>query len=268
MGKRFLRRLSRASFPRTYPNIQYIVIDGGSTNRSLDIIKSYKNRIDYWISEKDNGIYDAMNKGIAIATSEWIIFMNAGDCFYSPRTISDIFLGGSFGVSDLIYGDCELLYENGDRRALKASDVRHLWKGMICSHQSLFARRSLFDSYRFDTSSGITSDPNKRESRNLLKITEPDFEFLYGCFMAGKVFIKVQIVVSIVAAGGRAYRKRCTILCSHFNVVRKYGLSIYQYIYYVCHYIFVFIKVAAHSVLPRAVTRWIIKVLYGCRKAY
>jgi glycosyltransferase involved in cell wall biosynthesis len=264
-GETTLEGTIESVLSQTYPNIQYIVVDGGSKDRSLEIIHSYKERIDRWVSEPDKGIYDAMNKGVAMATGEWIIFMNAGDCFYSPMAISDIFLGSAFKGSDIIYGDCDLLYANGDRRVLKAGDVRHLWKGMICSHQSLFARRSLFGFNRFDTSSGITSASDKQESRNLLKITEPDFEFLYECYLAGKVITKVPIVVSIVAAGGRSYRKRFTIVCSHFNVVRKHGISSCQYLYYACLGLVVSIKVAAHSVLPRAITRRIIKLLYGCR---
>jgi glycosyltransferase involved in cell wall biosynthesis len=67
---------------QTYENIEYIIVDGASTDRTLDIIKKYEGRIDCWISEKDNGIYDAMNKGVALASGERINFMNAGDRFW------------------------------------------------------------------------------------------------------------------------------------------------------------------------------------------
>ena len=66
---------------QTYPNIEYIIIDGGSTDGTLDIIKKYEDKISYWVSEPDKGIYDAMNKGTLKATGVWLNFMNAGDTF-------------------------------------------------------------------------------------------------------------------------------------------------------------------------------------------
>lgn len=76
---------------QTYPHIEYIIIDGGSTDGTVDIIKKYANRIAYWVSEPDKGIYDAMNKGIRTAKGEWINFMNAGDLFYSKDTLEKVF---------------------------------------------------------------------------------------------------------------------------------------------------------------------------------
>lgn len=72
---------------QTYPHIEYIIIDGGSTDGTVDIIKKYADKIAYWVSEPDKGIYDAMNKGIKVATGEWINFMNSGDCLYRNDTI-------------------------------------------------------------------------------------------------------------------------------------------------------------------------------------
>jgi glycosyltransferase involved in cell wall biosynthesis len=70
-----------------YKNIEYIIVDGGSTDGTLEIIKSYEEKIDYWISEIDEDIYDAMNKGVELASGVWINFMNSGDSFYSTDVI-------------------------------------------------------------------------------------------------------------------------------------------------------------------------------------
>ena len=72
---------------QTYENIEYIIIDGGSTDGTIDIIKKYKDKISYWVSEQDNGIYDAMNKGIDVATGDYIQFLNADDCLVNKEII-------------------------------------------------------------------------------------------------------------------------------------------------------------------------------------
>lgn len=72
---------------QTYPNIEYIIIDGGSMDGTVDIIKKYSDTVTYWISEPDNGIYDAMNKGIDMATGDYLNFMNAGDTFFEDKAI-------------------------------------------------------------------------------------------------------------------------------------------------------------------------------------
>lgn len=89
---------------QTYHNVEFIIIDGGSTDGTVSIIKKYKSHIFYWISEPDNGIYDAMNKGIEMATGNWINFMNAGDCFVSERTLEKVF-DKDYSEYDFIYGD-------------------------------------------------------------------------------------------------------------------------------------------------------------------
>ena len=93
---------------QTYPHIEYIIIDGGSTDGTVDIIKKYANRIAYWVSEPDKGIYDAMNKGIRTAKGEWINFMNAGDLFYSKDTLEKVFSKSINDNIKVIYGDVML----------------------------------------------------------------------------------------------------------------------------------------------------------------
>ena len=97
-GAKFLDYTIQSVINQTYSNIEYIIIDGCSTDNSLEIIEQYKNKI-IWISEQDKGIYDAMNKGVALARGKWINFMNAGDSFYSLSTIADVFEKNKFAVS-------------------------------------------------------------------------------------------------------------------------------------------------------------------------
>ena len=84
-----LRKTIESVVNQTCRDYEYIIIDGGSTDGSVDIIKQYADKIDYWISEPDKGIYNAMNKGIAKASGEYLNFMNSGDCFYDCNSIAE-----------------------------------------------------------------------------------------------------------------------------------------------------------------------------------
>ena len=97
---------------QTYPNVEYIIIDGGSTDGTVDIIKKYANKIAYWVSEPDKGIYDAMNKGGLKATGDFIQFLNAGDWFENEHVIEKIFKDWYKRV-DVIYGDMIIRRSDG-----------------------------------------------------------------------------------------------------------------------------------------------------------
>ena len=101
-GVDMLEQTIRSIVSQTYPNVEFIVIDGGSTDGTIDLIKKYEHKISYWTSEKDGGIYDAMNKGTAVATGEWIGFMNAGDSYFDETVLAKIF---SQPIdADIVYG--------------------------------------------------------------------------------------------------------------------------------------------------------------------
>ncbi|MDA9921248.1 glycosyltransferase [Gammaproteobacteria bacterium] len=118
---------------QTYNNIEHIVIDGSSNDGTVEVIKKYENHIDYWISQEDDGIYDAMNKGIKAAKGDWINFMNAGDVFFEPKTLDKV----GFGMhkeSSLIYGNSII-----NNKVEFAAPLNQLKYGVIMAcHQSMF----------------------------------------------------------------------------------------------------------------------------------
>lgn len=97
---------------QNYSPIEYIIIDGGSTDGTVDIIRKYESHITYWISEKDEGIYDAMNKGLKYASGEWSIFMNSGDWFYDETVIEKVFSDKYSSAVGVIYGAVEFRFAN------------------------------------------------------------------------------------------------------------------------------------------------------------
>lgn len=143
---------------QTYSNIEYIIIDGGSTDGTVDIIEKYSDKITYWISEPDKGIYDAMNKGIDKANGKWINFMNAGDFFYDKVVLSNIFCDSlaheGFGV---LFGHTELRYSFGRCIYLRKS-IDVLPYAMAFTHQSAFILTDIHKNKKFDLSFKIKAD--------------------------------------------------------------------------------------------------------------
>lgn len=139
---------------QTYHHVEYIIVDGGSTDGTLDIIGHYRDRIATVVSEPDKGLYDAMNKGMRLATGDYLCFLNAGDSFHEDDTLQSIAhsLTGS-ALPDVIYGQTALVDNEGHfvrMRRLSAPE-RLDWKsfrqGMLVCHQAFFAKRTLADPY-------------------------------------------------------------------------------------------------------------------------
>ena len=150
---------------QTYRNVEYIIVDGGSTDNTLDIVKKYQDRISIVVSEPDKGLYDAMNKGIRLATGDYICFLNAGDELHENETLQRmvVTLKGK-EIPDVIYGETAIVDEEGHflhMRRLQAPDVLH-WKsfkeGMLVCHQAFFARRELALKHPYDLQYRFSAD--------------------------------------------------------------------------------------------------------------
>lgn len=143
---------------QTYTNIEFIIVDGGSTDGTLDIIKKYDKSITHWITEPDKGIYDAMNKGVGKAKGEWISFMNAGDTFYTSKTIENIspLLNKD---TDVVYGAVNMVYETFNVIE-KGGEKPSKNKPMPFNHQSSFVRREILVKQKFNTSFRYAADYN------------------------------------------------------------------------------------------------------------
>lgn len=145
---------------QTYPNIEYIIVDGGSKDKTIDIIKKYESKISKWISEKDKGIYDAMNKGIDMATGEWINFMNAGDTFVDNNTIQKVF-NHNYLEYDYIYGDrinkdfVGTYYEKAT--PFFEQKNRYCPQKGVC-HQSTFVRKVTAQKFKFHLKFPVNAD--------------------------------------------------------------------------------------------------------------
>ena len=124
-----LRKTIDSVVSQTYKNKEHIVIDGGSKDGTCELLTKYDNVIDDWVSEFDEGIYHAMNKGSQRATGEWIIFLNSGDVFFNDHVLEDIYSEAIPANIDVIYGDAVYFYgEMRYREFRKAEELRHFWR--------------------------------------------------------------------------------------------------------------------------------------------
>ncbi len=146
---------------QSYEAVEYIIVDGGSTDGTLGIINSFvsEGHTITLLSEKDKGLYDAMNKGTAMATGEYVIFMNSGDVFADRDVISDI--SGSLG-SDIVYGNVIRVREDGNFTEKYAGrNIKWLLlKGLMICHQTMFIRTEVMRQYQYNLEYRITADFN------------------------------------------------------------------------------------------------------------
>jgi len=155
-----LQKTMESVFAQTFTDYEYMIIDGGSTDGSKELIEKNADKINYWISEKDRGIYNAMNKGIVNAAGKYLIFVNSGDCFVD-ELVCEKMLHDDNVKADIIYGNLERVYPDGHR------DVRYVpstWSvdyliNTAPDHNTAFIRKRLFDEYGlYDESLKIVAD--------------------------------------------------------------------------------------------------------------
>ena len=211
-GQLLIERTVKSILSQTYTNIEYLIIDGGSKDNTLTVIKPYTSRIKKIVSEKDNGIYDAMNKGLALATGEYVLFINAGDELFSQDTLQQIL--SNENNADVYYGNTAITNDKGqqiaDRRLAppESLDWKSLKYGMCVSHQSFIAKRNLCSAYNTE-----------------YKISA-DFDWVINVLRKSEKVVNTHSYISKFLEGGtsnkhqiRALKERFKIMIKHYGII-------------------------------------------------
>jgi glycosyltransferase involved in cell wall biosynthesis len=204
-----LEKTIQSVINQTVNDFEYIVIDGNSTDGSVEIIKNYSSKINYWVSEADTGIYNAMNKGIRKAQGEYCLFLNSGDWLISSTTLQDVFNEiSNIVTADIFYSDWNM----ADGSLIKFPSnlsITHLIKGPI-SHQNSLIKRSLFYEHGF-------------YNEELMIASDWEF-FLYELWKYKSNFIHITTCISIFDPHGigskdsiKHYKERLTVIQNVFN---------------------------------------------------
>ena len=202
---------------QSYRNVEYIVIDGGSTDNTVKVIDRYKSHIHYWVSEYDSGIYDAMNKGMHLAKGDYILFLNAGDTFASSSTLKNILLELQKNP-DVLYGEAVFVNNEGQSLGLRSEvtphrlpshlTLRNFRFGMLVCHQAFIAKRSIAPLFNLEyrLSSDIDWEIQVlKKSQHILKSATPICTYLMGG-------ASVQNLK-------RSWEERYQVLKSHFGLI-------------------------------------------------
>lgn len=201
-----IRTTLESFFSQTWENKELIVIDGGSTDGTVDVIKEYADRIGFWCSEPDRGIYDAMNKGIAKASGDWINFLNCGDYYVSPTSIEDVMKSKAAEGADVIYGNSIEVDNVKNKDMVAGDDPKMIAYFPIYRHGSSFVKATVQKSHLFDLS---------KSSKLHYSLDE---EMIFRLFKGGAIFKKADVFIE-------AYKKEGTSNHPYKNLWYNYLIT-------------------------------------------
>ena len=191
-----------------YKNIEYIIVDGNSSDGTIELIKRYENHISKWISEPDDGLYDAMNKGMKLASGDYLWFINSGDEIASEDVLEIIFNNNE--IADIYYGETLVVDKNntivGNRRLTPPKNLawKDFRKGMLVSHQSVIVSKKICCEY------------------NIKYKFSADFEWVLLALKKAQTIRNCEIVLSKFLDGGLTKKNIIPSLKERFKIMKKY----------------------------------------------
>ena len=229
---------------QSFNNKEIIVVDGLSDDGTVYEIKRLKKNFSKIILEKDSGIYHAMNKGLRVASGEWIFFLNSGDLFKDR----DVLKNASKLIkkkNDIVFGDClinngQIIYKNEGKPFTKNTIL------MPYSHQSVFVKKKLFFKNYFNLRYKISSD----------------FDFFYCQFKKNRKFQKINIILSITKSGGISDKKRLTVLKENFDILKKNKITLFKFLKIFLYFIEFLLKRFIKFILPTFIIKIVLNIKY------
>lgn len=209
-AEKTVEKTVRSVVGQTYPALEYIVVDGASKDGTMALLEGFRDRISVLVSEPDKGIYDAMNKGIGLATGEWIIFMNAGDCFIDDDVLKDV---AAFIVShpeaDAVYGGYEQVFEYGTYPVMPRNV--NLERKMSVSHQAIFVKTELLRQHPFNTAFRFAAD----------------FEQLSSIYLDGSKFVGMdRLIARVEKREGTTFENEIASAEEMYSLLSSRGIDI------------------------------------------
>ncbi len=199
-----------------YENLDYIIVDGGSTDGTISVIQENESVVSKWISEPDKGIYDAMNKGLNMVDDGYVWFINAGDFVYSTDILDNIFAGFE-NYSDIYYGDTVIKSEHGEvmglrgKRLPKRLSLKSYRLGMVVCHQSIIVQREIAPQYNLKYKYAADIDWVMEVTRRAKRITNT--RFILSTFVEGGISTLHR---------NESLKERLAIMTYHYGAIRAF----------------------------------------------
>lgn len=205
-GEKHLGETINSVLNQTYNNIEYIIIDGASTDSTLDIIKKYEDKLAYWVSEPDNGIYSAMNKGLEQCKGELIGIINADD-WYEKNSIELVVNKYSETNFDICYGNLNFIHPDNSVKLIEAPrNIENMKRQMVLFHPTIFIKKACYLKYGFfDDSFRITGD----------------YDLILRLYMRNLKFIKINALLANFREGGMSASFTLTNLKENIKTRKK-----------------------------------------------
>ena len=172
-------------FNQQFSDYEFIVIDGLSTDGSKEIIEQHSGKLSYWVSEKDTGVYDAMNKGIKLAKGKYLFFLNSGDCFVHENVLKDVAASMVGADYDVVYGN--IIYNNKVIQYKNKLSLYYLFNMGMC-HQTQFIKKDLFEKYGYYSPE--------------YKVTADHCQLMLFLAKYNASYFHVNIAVAVIEPGG------------------------------------------------------------------
>jgi glycosyltransferase involved in cell wall biosynthesis len=236
-AEKTIEQTIKSVLSQTYANIEYIIVDGKSTDSTLKIVGKYKKKISKIVSEKDKGLYDAMNKGVKVAKGDIIYFLNADDVLIGKNVIREVM--GEFEKDvDLVFGDVEFYYPNENKtiRISRNASINDLKNGFMIPHQGSFVKKEFLIKHPF----------------NLKYKSSSDFDFFCN-FLKEKPRIKKinkiisRMIVGGVSSGAISYKETELIIRKHFGLFYYYKIKIKHLIFSLIKSLLKILKISYHK---------------------
>lgn len=228
---------------QTYNNYEIIVVDGNSNDGTKEEIIKRKKIISKLIIKKDKGIYNAMNKGIKMASGKWTIFMNSGDIFYKKNILKK-FLLEDIHDYDIVYGDT----------VVDAKNLKYIVKSNVFDNKTIlmpFCHQSTF----------VDTNILKKKNFSMNYKISSDFDFFYNCLLIKKKFKKINFIISKIKSGGFSDRNRQNVFNENLMIISKKGNKILIYLLYLKK-INQYLKDLLKIIFPNYLQRFILKQKY------